>query len=238
MEAIILAGGQGTRLRSVVSDLPKPMAIIAGRPFLAYLFDYLASHRFDRLIVSTGFMHEKIEAYFGTSYRGMRIDYSREITPLGTGGAVKLALEKTKKDTVFVFNGDTFFAINIADLLTSHIQSQSPITIALKPMEQFERYGNVISVDGSVIAFEEKKYFDHGTINAGVYILESAIFNSVKLPEKFSFETDFLEKNLKSMKCNAVIADEYFIDIGVPSDYYKAGQELADVVASKVGSIR
>lgn len=231
MEAIILAGGQGTRLKPVISDLPKPMASIGEKPFLSHLFEYLAFYKFDRLIVSTGFKHETIEQYFGDFYKGIRIEYSRETTPLGTGGAIKLALEKVKTDNIFIFNGDTFFAIDIAKMLTQHLKSNSDITVALKPMEKFSRYGNVISNNGRIINFEEKKYCEQGTINAGIYIMKSKLFNAMDLPDMFSFETGFMEKNIKTLFCNAFISDNYFIDIGIPEDYYKADRELKDIVS-------
>lgn len=230
MEAIILAGGLGTRLRSVVPDLPKPMAPIGNRPFLSYIFDYLHKQGVSRVILSTGYKHEVIEAYFGNQYKDISIYYSIENQPLGTGGAIKQALDLTCENEVFILNGDTFFHVNLKQLANHHRKLNSDLTLTLKPMENFDRYGVVITSGNRVVQFEEKKYVEKGNINGGVYLAHRSLFNNVNLPDKFSFETDFMEKYLQRFSFNAFLSEGYFIDIGIPEDYEKAQMEMPKVI--------
>lgn len=228
MEGIILAGGFGTRLRDVVPNLPKPMAPIQGRPFLAYLLDYLEAQGFKRVILATGYKHEAIFEYFGTQYHGIRIGYSREVEPLGTGGALKKALELITRERVFMFNGDTFFQIKLAEMERYHQETMSHITIALKKVEKTERYGLVQTSNDRIIGFYEKKAGGSGFINGGIYCLNSNIFADVVTVEKFSWETDFLNKHCRRLKFQAFVCDSYFIDIGIPEDYARAERELSE----------
>ncbi len=227
IEAIILAGGFGTRLQSVVKDVPKPMADIRGKPFLEYLLMFLAKSGFSKVILSVGYKKEVIMDYFKDFYLGMEIIYSPEESPLGTGGAIKKALMYAIGENVLVLNGDTFFNLDITSFYATHQQNTSSITMALKPMTQFDRYGSVNTSGKTVVSFEEKGFKEKGLINAGAYIIRKSIqkilteFNDV-----FSFEKDFLEKNISTIKPVAYIEDAYFIDIGIPEDYNKAQQEL------------
>ena len=147
MEAIVLAGGMGTRLKSVVSDIPKPMAPVGGRPFLEYILNYLSRSGFNKVVLSVGFKWETIENYFGNKYREMSLDYAIEKLPLGTGGGIRLALEMCTSKEVFIFNGDTFFAVNISSLNESSLSEKHKIILALKSMENFDRYGSVETVN-------------------------------------------------------------------------------------------
>nr|Q9AGY6.1 RecName: Full=D-glycero-alpha-D-manno-heptose 1-phosphate guanylyltransferase; AltName: Full=D-alpha-D-heptose 1-phosphate guanylyltransferase [Aneurinibacillus thermoaerophilus]AAK27852.1 D-glycero-D-manno-heptose 1-phosphate guanosyltransferase [Aneurinibacillus thermoaerophilus] len=226
MEAIILVGGLGKRLRSVVSELPKPMAPIDNKPFLHYIFWYLNKQGIDQVILSTGYKHEMIETYFGNRYHGISINYSIEQEPLGTGGAIKKAFRKTTEENVVIINGDTLFLVDLRKMFERHISFKADLTLALKPMKEFERYGTVITRDSRVIAFKEKGYHSEGNINGGVYIANKAIFECESLSEKFSFEQDFLEKEFLQKKFYGFISDAYFIDIGIPDDYRKAQKEL------------
>jgi D-glycero-alpha-D-manno-heptose 1-phosphate guanylyltransferase len=227
MQAIILVGGLGTRLQSVVKDVPKPMALINGKPFLAYLVDSLQKQGVTRIILSMHHLHEQIEAYFLTYHQTIQIDYLIESKPLGTGGAVSHAISQMEiTDTVFVLNGDTFVKLNYKDMLHAHQKASSSLTLALHGVANCERYGKV-SVDGDwVVALQEKGAVGPGYINAGVYLLEPAIFNTISLPEAFSLEKDFLIPHLHALHPLAYSMTDYFIDIGVPEDYLLAQSQL------------
>ena len=232
-EIIILAGGLGTRLRSVVADVPKCMALIDGKPFLHYLIDFYQKKGIEHFIFSVGHLHEVIENYLRENYKDLNYDISLETEPLGTGGAIKLALQKASGKNVFVCNGDTFYKIDPAGLSKFHLEKSATCTLCLKPMKNFDRYGVVeLNEDQSVKSFKEKKFYVDGLINGGVYALDIDEFSKLDLPEKFSFEKDFLEKNVQQ-KENAIlygrIQNGYFIDIGIPEDYAKAQQELARI---------
>lgn len=226
MEAIILVGGLGTRLKSVISDLPKPMAPIGNKPFLEYILNYLMQQGVTRVILATGYQHEKIEDYYANSFGKLSIDYSVEKEPLGTGGAIKQAFHKVDGERAFVLNGDTFFNVNFGELLESHTSKQADITLALKPMKEFDRYGVVITENDWVTEFKEKEYVDFGKINGGVYVVEKNIFEKFHVPDKFSFENDLLVCNMDKLKIGSLTLDNYFIDIGIPEDYLRAQRDL------------
>lgn len=215
MQAIVLAGGLGTRLRSVVQDLPKPMASINGKPFLAFVLEYLKKQRITEIILSVSYKHELIQEYFKDEFHGVKIHYNIEKELLGTGGAIKDAL-KFVKNEVYVLNGDTFFDIDLKKITLS----SSKICIALKQMQNFDRYGTVnVDKQGFATSFEEKIFKKQGLINGGIYLLKKNIFDEFNLEEKFSFE-EFLQENYKTLKIQTQIFDDYFIDIGIPEDYY------------------
>lgn len=226
MEAIILAGGFGSRLKSVVPNIPKPMALINDKPFLGYLFEYLLRNNVCKVILSVGYKYESIIEYFGTRYKDITIAYSIEDEPLGTGGGIKKALELVHSDNVFILNGDTFFDISLDCLQRKHIDNDADLTLSLKPMKAYDRYGTVIVEMDRVISFEEKQFKNSGNINGGIYIAKSTLFDKIDLPTKFSFELDFMENYVESLKIYTYSADRYFIDIGIPEDYEKARREL------------
>lgn len=226
-EAIILAGGLGTRLKHLVPDLPKPMAPVAGRPFLAYILDSLAQNGFSSIVLSVGYKYEKIEAYFGRQYLGLKIEYSIEKEPLGTGGAIKKSLELCDSEEVFILNGDTYFALNFAEMEKLHREKKSNFTMALKPMENYERYGSVEFDSDRIIRFKEKKPTQLGTINGGIYLLQPSILQLSDFSSKFSFEQDFLEKKVDSIRLVPFVSNAYFIDIGIPEDYKKANVDFS-----------
>lgn len=225
-EAVILAGGLGTRLYPLTLTVPKPMVPVSDKPFLEYLLNRLSEHGFSRVILSVGYLGEQIEAHFGNSWQGLDLVYAYETSPLGTGGAIAFALSFTQTEQILVLNGDTFCAIDWQAMNKFHLLKQADLTIALKPMQNFERYGNVKVEDESVVQFDEKQFIDSGNINTGVYILNKSIFKKFLMPEKFSFEIDFLQCKLNDMKVSAFITQSYFIDIGVPEDYQRAQVEL------------
>ena len=230
MEVIILAGGLGTRLRSVVSEVPKCMAPIAGKPFLWYILKYLTKYNVSKVILSVGYLRgvifqwiDKVKDDFSFSF-----DYAIEEEPLGTGGGIKLALEKVKNDDVVVLNGVTFFDVDFDNLLSCHKKGKKSITLALKPMTQFDRYGtvNFNTEDRTITQFNEKQYCEKGLINGGVYIINRQASLFKELPKKFSFEISVLEPECKKGQLQGVVQEGYFIDIGIPEDYQKANKEF------------
>jgi D-glycero-alpha-D-manno-heptose 1-phosphate guanylyltransferase len=229
-EAIILAGGLGTRLRSVVADLPKCMAPVAGKPFLHYVIQHLQNQGITKFIFSLGYLSEVIEEFLSTNYPLLSYQIVIENEPLGTGGAIKLACEKSAEKNVLILNGDTLFAIDTKQLLSFHEQQNAACTLSLKPMQNFDRYGVVeLGNQQNIISFQEKKYYQSGLINGGVYALDAAQFLKEELPEKFSFEKDYLEKKVVEQKIFGILQDQYFIDIGIPADFERAQREFANV---------
>lgn len=225
-EAIILAGGQGTRLKSIVENIPKPMALVGEKPFLEYLFSYLESYGIEHVILSVGYKWENIEAYFGAKFGAIEISYAVEKEPLGTGGGIRLAMEKVKGQHSFILNGDTFYKVNLKDLSEFYFAHKADMSMTVKRKRDFFRYGTVELDICKVVGFREKKPMKTGMINGGVYITRKNILDEFEVGEKFSFETDFLEKSLEKLKICAMRTSDYFIDIGVPSDYEKAQREL------------
>lgn len=220
---IILAGGFGTRLRSVVNDVPKPMADVNGKPFLEYLISHYKKQNIHKIILCVGYKKESIINYFYNNYKGIPIFYSKENTPLGTGGAIKQAIEYCNEiNNTIIINGDTFLDINLENLRKVHYNNKNDITLALLKMENFDRYGSVKLKGNNIISFDEKQYCPLGFINGGVYMINNTIFDNFDLPNTFSFE-EFLEKNIQKLKIGGnILEDSYFIDIGIPEDYQKA----------------
>ncbi|PZP51401.1 MAG: nucleotidyltransferase [Pseudopedobacter saltans] len=231
-ECIILSGGLGTRLKSVVPDLPKSMAYIDGKPFLWYLVRYFLSQEVTTFVFALGYKQEVIEAYLSSSdspFSNTDAQYkiSVENEPLGTGGAIKKALMLTKCPNVLIANGDTMFQVDTTALLDFHNQQQSLCTLALKPMVDFERYG-FVEIDGKnkVTDFKEKQFYEKGNINGGIYALDVDRFMQMDFPEKFSFEKEFLEPQAAQGSLFGLLQNGYFIDIGIPEDYERAQTEL------------
>lgn len=229
-EAIILAGGLGTRLRSVVSDLPKCMAPVAGQPFLKHVIRYLLSQGVEKFIFSLGYKHEVIEDFLNDQFPTLNYQVSTEEEPLGTGGAIYLACKRTTEENVLVVNGDTLYKAKLDTAAAFHFEHNAECTLLLKPMENFDRYGAVeLDSDFLVESFLEKQFFQSGDINAGMYVLNVESFLDKDFPEKFSFEKDYLEKFYTDKKIYGMIQDEYFIDIGIPEDFQKAQEELKQI---------
>jgi D-glycero-alpha-D-manno-heptose 1-phosphate guanylyltransferase len=226
-EAIILAGGLGTRLRDTVPQLPKSMAQVAAEPFLTYVIRHFLSQGIERFIFSLGYKHEIIETFLEERFGTINYQCVIEDEPLGTGGAIKLALGEAKEKEILVVNGDTLFKIDTNAIFSFHQQQHAECTIALKPMKNFDRYGVVeLGTNSYVKSFQEKKHYTAGMINGGVYVLDTVQFMTEKFPSKFSFEKDYLEKFYSTKKIAGFVQDTYFIDIGVPGDYLKAQNEL------------
>ncbi len=227
-EAIILAGGLGTRLRESVPDLPKCMASVAGRPFLGYVIDHFRMQGIQEFIFSLGYKSEVIEKWLKEDYDTLQYKIVIEEEPLGTGGAIQLALQKATTENILVANGDTLFKVNVPELLEVHQRSKGECTLSLKPMKSFDRYGVVeLEKNGKINSFKEKKYYEEGFINGGIYLLNKEKFLQHSFSNKFSFEQDYLEKYFTTCNFFGSIQDVYFIDIGVPTDFKKAQLELA-----------
>lgn len=223
MEIIILAGGFGTRLRALGLDVPKPMAPIgaAGVPFLQILLDSVLRYGANHIVLAVGYKSAVIREYFQDSYHGTPITYSVEDTPLLTGGAVKQALRTCAEKDIFVINGDTYFDVNLSEMMHFHRAMAADVTVAVKEMKYFSRYGTVRLGDARITAFEEKKPMESGLINGGIYCMRRDALDAIE-SKSFSFEKDFMEKFVMQKKIFAFASCGDFIDIGIPSDYNAA----------------
>lgn len=231
-EAIILVGGAGTRLRSVVSDVPKPLAPVAGRPFLAWVLDALAAQEMRRVVLATGYLASMVEQTIGRRWKGMEIAYSVEPEPLGTGGAVRLAAQRLQGDRVHVLNGDTFLRYAPSMLETVVDELDTAAGIALAGVPDTARYGAVDVTQGRVTGFSEKGRSGQGWINAGCYFLGTGALD--RLPRggaAFSLETGLLLPLSEAGLLAGDTRTEGFIDIGVPDDYARAQTLFARATA-------
>ena len=220
MEAIILAGGLGTRLQETVPNLPKAMAPVGDRPFLSHLLAYLQTQGVTKAILAVGYMAEKVEAYFGESHNGLPIIYSNEPRPMGTGGAIKLATAHVSTWPVLAVNGDTLFPFSLPSFEAFHHSTPGCFSIALCPMSNCERYGTVVtSPDGQVLKFEEKRPSKRiGLINAGAYLLDES--SRLLIPSgASSLEQDVIPALSMRGLIYGVPFSVPFLDIGVPEDY-------------------
>jgi D-glycero-alpha-D-manno-heptose 1-phosphate guanylyltransferase len=222
VEAVILAGGLGTRLRSVVSDLPKTMAPIHGRPFLAYLLDAMANGGVRSVILALGYKSEAIRDHFGTGFSKLHLRYSVETEPLGTGGAIRLAMEQASAPHVFVLNGDTYLRLDYRAMMAAHLKAGVDLTMAVKRVPDAGRYGALDVEKERIRGFLEKGRPGPGLINAGTYLLERGLPGRHRLPHAFSFEADFLMPHVGEIRPLAFQTEGTFIDIGIPEDYARA----------------
>lgn len=228
MEAIVLAGGFGTRLRQIVSDVPKPMAPVAGRPFLEILLGSLAQKGFSRAVLSLGFMAEKISGHFGARFEGLNLSYVVEGTPLGTGGAIRLAATACAEEHVFIFNGDTYLDLEVERLEQQWQANKHPIVVG-RQVPDTTRYGRLV-VDGKrITSFAEKGIAGSGLINAGCYVLATDALAQFPLHQPFSIETDYLVPEVRRATVEVFETEGVFIDIGIPEDYARAQTLLADL---------
>ena len=226
-EAIVLAGGFGTRLREVLPDLPKPMAPVAGRPFLEILLTSLADKGFSRVVLSLGYMADKIITYFGNSFTGLDLIYVVEDEPLGTGGAVRLALSQCLQDHIYILNGDTFLDLEVDAVEAKWAENSFPMIVA-RQVPDTARYGRLLIESERAIGFTEKGILGPGLINAGCYILGNSQLNDFALNQPFSLETDFFVQAVKLNRIDVFVTKGYFIDIGIPEDYQRAQKDLAN----------
>ncbi|WP_455089429.1 nucleotidyltransferase family protein [Peptoanaerobacter stomatis] len=224
MEAIVLAGGFGTRLSHIVKDVPKPMAPINNIPFLQYILSDIINKGIDRIIIAVGYKKEFIIDYFGNTFMNTNIIYSIEDEPLFTGGAIKQALNFCKHKELFIINGDTYFDVDLIKMKKFHQENNSDLTIATKLMKNYNRYGTIlVDENDKVTDFIEKKEMTSGLINGGIYLLNKNILDIINL-KKFSFEFDFMEKKKDDIAIYSFNSNCYFIDIGIEEDYKVAQQ--------------
>jgi len=206
------------------------MAPVNGRPFLEYLLDYLNHYEIEHVILSVGYKHEVIVNHFGKKYRGIEIDYCIEDEPLGTGGAIKKAINYTFSKKFFVFNGDTLLKMDLLRLMDFHSYKQSNFSIVLRQVEDVSRYGTVDrDEDYRIFSFNEKGVrVGRGLINGGFYLISKKFFEKLEFPEKFSIEKDCLEKMVSIYPFYGTVCKQYFIDIGIPEDYLKAQDDFKE----------
>jgi D-glycero-alpha-D-manno-heptose 1-phosphate guanylyltransferase len=242
MEAIVLAGGLGTRLASRLEGTPKAMAPVAGRPFLEILLKQLERAGCGRVLLSVGHLRGVIQDHFGPAFEGLALEYVVEEEPLGTGGAMRRALERASEKAVLVLNGDTFLDADYAAMLRFHQAQGSALTIAVTQQADAARYGEVRLEGKRIVGFEEKgpglglgPLSGTGSgpvsgpilINAGAYVVERAIAWPAALGERFSFERDFLVPETARLAPAGFRVEGFFLDIGVPGDLDRAQTELA-----------
>ena len=222
MQAIVLAGGLGTRLRGVVPDLPKPLAPVAGRPFLAIVLEQLRAQGFVSAVLSVGYRHELIRAAFGDRFDGLELGYAVEDRPLGTGGAIRMAARSCSESDVFVLNGDSYTELNFAEMQARHREANPPLTVCAVEVADVARYGRVLVENSRITGFSEKGSSGPGLINAGVYLMRRDLLESLNLPEVCSFEHEVLAIRLRELRPLVHATRGRFIDIGVPEDYARA----------------
>ena len=227
-EAIILAGGFGTRLQRIVSDLPKAMAPVKGRPFLEYLLDYLQEQGITDVILSVGHLRDALMNHFGSGYRGIRIRYYVEEEPLGTGGGIRLAMWKVNDARAFAMNGDSLFLTDLRGLMEQHMKTEADVTIALRQAQDTHRYGRVTAGrNNRITVFSEKEATGSGGyINGGIYLVEKQFLLNPKFRGKFSIERDCFALMTNDSRIFGFPSTGYFLDIGIPEDYQRAQYEF------------
>jgi D-glycero-alpha-D-manno-heptose 1-phosphate guanylyltransferase len=227
-EAIILAGGFGTRLQEVVSKVPKPMAEINGEPFLNYIFYKLKKEGIRTVVLSVGYLSQHIINYYKEEFAGIKIYYSIENTPLGTGGGIKLAIQNCKQHEILVLNGDSFFNVPIQKFYQNHISKNGDCSIALRHVVNASRYGSVeTDSKDRIISFQEKKEIEvSGNINGGIYILNKKHFLENTTSGNFSIEQNYFQAQHKKEKFYGFPFHNYFIDIGIPESYNQANSDF------------
>jgi D-glycero-alpha-D-manno-heptose 1-phosphate guanylyltransferase len=220
-EAIVLCGGLGTRLRPVVSDVPKPMAPISGRPFLEYLLAFLAAEGVSRVIMAAGYKHQVIADHFGARWNGLDIAYSIEPEPLGTGGGLRLAMGRLEAAAGLVVNGDSLLITPLAPLARAIADGAA---LAMAACWRADAAGcGVYELDGGRLSgFHQGAPGEAGLVNAGVYAVTRDLFAGAPLPAAFSFEQDFLAPFAGRIEARVVTVEGGFIDIGLPETYAAA----------------
>lgn len=219
MEIIILSGGLGTRLRERVNDVPKVMADVNGKPFLKIILDDINNSNVNRVILATGYKKEYIKKYFNNKYGNINLVYSEENEPLGTGGAIKQALQYSYEDDIIIINGDVYQKINYQEIYNKHKKNNADVTLALKEMKNFDRFGSVIVDDDKITNFEEKKFVEKGLMSVGCYVFNKKKCMKYFESNKFSIENDFFTKYINDLKFSYYLYHDVFVDIGIPCDY-------------------
>lgn len=236
MQALILAGGAGTRLRSVLEGLNKPMAPVDGRPFLEYLLLQLKKYEIDEVTLCVGYKADLIQSYFGTGDRwNMHVTYSYETDFRGTAGALKLAEEFVHEEDFFVMNGDSLFDIELRTLMHYHRNRKATATLALTHVEDSRRYGTVgLNELGQIVSFIEKRESNgEGLINSGVYVFTREVLDFIPAGQVVSLEQDILPKLIRRDVYGLPLKG-YFVDIGMPADYRRLRSTPTQLLAAVV----
>jgi len=227
MKAVVLAGGFGTRLAHITRDMPKPMAPVNDAPFLQYVLEHLVRCGVQEIVLAVSYKWEQIRDFFGDRFEGIPVGYSVEEHPLGTGGAIRQALQQLGEQPVIVVNGDTLFPVDLQRMFWLHNEGHGLLTMAVKRVPDAQRFGRLlVDEHNRVTGFLEKGEGGPGLINGGVYAIDRDLFRVAEFPERFSFESDLLEKHLQEIRPQAFMSDAYFIDIGIPEDYQRAAREV------------
>jgi D-glycero-alpha-D-manno-heptose 1-phosphate guanylyltransferase len=223
VNVVILTGGKGTRLRSVLSDKPKVLAEVNSRPFLTYILDQLIKFDFREVVFCSGYMADAIGSYFGSHYKQLNIEYSREETPLGTGGALRHALPKLSSSILLVMNGDSYVDANLVTFVKSFSQKRLIAKMLLTEVDDVSRFGSVqFSNEMMITSFKEKgAQKGPGWINAGVYLLKKSLIEEIPEERFFSLEKDLFPE-LSGRGLFGYCTNGDFIDIGTPDSYATA----------------
>jgi mannose-1-phosphate guanylyltransferase/phosphomannomutase len=233
MKAVIMAGGEGTRLRPLTSNQPKPMMPLANRPMMEHIVELLKRHGFEDIVVTVAFQANAIRTYFGNgSEFGVRMVYATEEIPLGTAGSVRNAMDELD-DTFLVISGDVLTDINLSNIVDYHRDKKAMATIGLKAMENPLEFGIVITrEDGSIERFLEKPSWGQvfsDTINTGIYVLEPAIFDYIEPAKSVDFSSDVFPRLLDDERpLYGYVADGYWEDVGTLEAYIKVHQDVLD----------
>ena len=231
IEAVILAGGLGTRLRPALPDCPKALAPVAGRPFITVLLDQLAAAQFRSVTLLVGYRADQIQEMLGANHDGLSLTYEVEASPLGTAGALRRALPRFKAKTILVMNGDSFCDVDVRALADQHYRSRADLTIVVAQAPDTRRFGRVeLTSAGKAAAFVEKSEGGPGNINAGIYLLERTLITEIPAGRPVSLERDMLPLWLGARRIHGFPASGRFLDIGTPADY-AAAEDLLEVEA-------
>lgn len=224
--AAILAGGLGTRLQAVVSDRPKVLAMVRGKPFLAYLLDQLMGAGIRHVVLMTGYRGEQIRDVFGQRYRRIHLEYSLENSPLGTAGAIRLALPRIASDTVLMMNGDSYCAADLGKFQAFHQQQAADASLVLTRVADTSRFGQVeLTPDNRVARFLEKQQSGgKGWINAGIYLIRRSLIEEIPPGQAVSMERETFPRWAQDKKLCGFTEESIFLDIGTPESYETAGE--------------
>lgn len=231
IEAIVLAGGLGTRLRAAVADVPKPMAPVGGRPFLEWLLDYWIAQGIERFVLSVGYRAQRIADHFGSVWHGARVACAVETEPLGTGGGLLHALENVHGEDLLVLNGDTFFAVGLQAFLSTHRDAAADCSLSLFRSTNTSRYLGVRLGEGcEVLSLDATPSGETALVNGGVYLFRRAALNDVPWPRgrRMSLETELLPGALRDgWRMIGRESEGPFVDIGLPEDYARAAAVIS-----------
>jgi D-glycero-alpha-D-manno-heptose 1-phosphate guanylyltransferase len=222
MVAVILAGGMGTRLHPITHDrIPKVLAEVSGKPFIHWLLRYLKNQGINKVIIAVHHLADQVQTFVGDNFNGMEISYSLETIPMGTGGASRIAIEHSGFSLIWLLNGDTWFPVNLKSMWSWHQKSGNQITIAVKKLYDFNRYGSItMDPKGRITGFREKQTVKEGYINGGIYLMETEVLKSFATGTIFSLEHDLFERRVGELKMGGYKSKARFIDIGRPEDYH------------------